>query len=179
MKKTGFNIAYCGIICALVEIVMFAAIIPATTYTMPAVAGLLIWSVSGQINRKWAVMTYIASAALSLILVPEIESKVFLILLFGYYPLLRESIHKIKFGVLRFLVKLVVFNAAAVTAYMSLVYIFGVGNVLEGMESFGEYALYAFWIIGNATFFFYDFSLKYMMFAYYRWLKPVLRKKIK
>jgi len=179
MKKAGFNIAYCGIVCALSLIVMFAAIIPATSYVVPAFAGLLIWSVSGQINPKWAVMTYAASAALSLILTPEIESKMFFILIFGYYPLLRDVIARIKIRILRFFVKFAVFNAAAVTAYTAVVHIFMVGNMLDGLEDFGKYAVYVFWAVGNAAFFFYDYSLKYMSYAYYRWLKPVLNRKIR
>jgi len=180
MKKAGFNIAYCGIICALVTVVMFVAIIPAMTYVMPAIAGILIWSVSGQINRKWAVTTYAASAALSLILSPgEIEAELFFILIFGYYPLLKDVIDKIKLSVLRAVIKLAVFNAAAVTAYLAIVHIFKIADVLEGLEGFGKYAVFVLWGVGNLAFFFYDYSLKYMTYAYYHWLKPALNKKIK
>lgn len=179
--ETSFNIAYCGIICALISIIMFAAVIPSTAYALAAVSGVLVWSVSGQINRKWAFMTYVAASALTLFLTPEPEAKTFFILIFGYYPLLRESAQKIKIRILRAAVKLAVFNAAAVTAYFAVIFLFGVSakDFLDGLEGFGKYAVYVFWAMGNAAFFFYDFSLKYVMYAYFRWIKPKLNKKIR
>jgi hypothetical protein len=160
---------------------MFAAVIPSLAYTLAAFSGILVWSVSKQIDRKWALLTYAAGAALAFILTPEPEAKTYFILIFGYYPLLRENIQRIKFRVLRLIVKLAVFNAAAVAAYFTVIFLFGVsaGVVLDGLEGFGRYAVYVFWASGNVAFFFYDFSLKYMMYAYIQWIKPKLDKKIR
>jgi hypothetical protein len=163
---------------------MFVAIIPSLNYIMPAIAGVIIWSVSGQINWKWAVLSYAASVLLSLFLVPEVEAKTFYILIFGYYPLLKELLHR-KSGsgiftkILRFFIKMAVFNATAVISYLIVVNVFGIGDVLDGLESFGEYAVYVFWGMGNIAFILYDFTLNYVFYAFLHWVKPVLNKHIR
>jgi hypothetical protein len=179
MKQKSFNVAYCGIICALSTMVMFAAIIPSMTYIMPAVSGLIIWSVAALIGVRWGFMTYAAAAILSLFLVPEPEAKTLFILLFGHYPVLRGVIHRLRLRLLRFLIKLAVFNTAAVISYQLAVRIFGVADALDGLEWFGEYAVYAFWAMGNFAFFFYDFALRHLTFVFNNWLKPIINKKIR
>ena len=176
--KAG-NITYCGIICAMTMLVLFGGIVPSMTYVMPALSGIVIWSVSRQAGRNWAFLTYAAAALLSLFLIPEMESKTFFIMFFGYYPLLREPISRISFPPARFLVKLTVFNIAAVISYFAVVYIFGINDMLNDLEGFGEYAVYVFWGMGNAAFFFYDFALKYVFYAFDFWLKPIIDKKIR
>jgi hypothetical protein len=177
--RSAFNVAYCGVMCALAILVMFAAVSPSLTYIMPALAGIIIWSVREQCNFKWAMMTYASTAILSLFLVPEMESKTFLILIFGYYPLLREKINGITFFPARVAAKLAVFNLAAVFAYSLVVNVFGISDVLDGLEGFGEYAVYVFWAMGNAAFFFYDFALTHIFYAFSNWVKPIINKKIK
>jgi len=180
MKQKSFNIAYSGIMCALSILVMFVAIIPSLTYIMPAISGLIIWTVSGQVNKRWALLTYAAAAVLSLFLVPEKEAMTFFILIFGYYPLIRELFHRISFKPAQFLVKLAFFNITAVLSFVIVVKLFvDLELVLEGMEGFGEYAIYAFWGMGNVAFIIYDFALNYIYYAFDNWIKPVLNKKIK
>ena len=159
---------------------MFVSIIPSMTYIMPAIAGVIVWTVQAQINGRWAVLSYASAALLSLLLVPEMEAKTFFILLFGYYPLLREAINKsVSFKPARFVIKLGVFNAAAVLSYTLVVHLFGIGDVLDGLEGFGVYAVYVFWGMGNIAFFFYDFALTYIQYAFEHWIKPALNRKIR
>ena len=180
MKQKPFKIAYCGIMCALAIIVMFISIIPALVYIMPAIAGIVIWTVAGQVSRKWGWLCYAATAILSLFLVPEKEAMTFFIMFFGYYPILRESLHKIKFKPVQYLLKLAIFNAASVAAFLIVVNVFiDIEMMLDGMEGFGEYAVLAFWGMGNVVFVIYDFALNYIFFAFDNWVKPVLNKKIK
>ena len=179
MNKNAFNVAYCGITCALSTIVMFAAIIPSMTYIMPALAGIIIWSVKGQVSLKWGYMTYGAAALLSLLLAPEPESKTLFIMFFGYYPLLRTAINRVRFLPARFLVRVVVFNVAVVVSYQIVTRILGVNDILNDLSGFGEYAVYVFWGMGNLAFFAYDFALKYVFYAYDAWVKPAINKKIK
>jgi len=195
-NQFSFNIAYCGIMCALSTMVMFAGIIPSLNYIMSAIAGIIVWSVSGQINAKWALLTFATTALLSLFLVPEMEAKTFFILIFGYYPLLREWLHQGVLGgkstssggssrssvwhfCLRFFVKMLVFNVAAVISYMIVVGIFGIGDVLDGLEDFGENAVYVFWVMGNVAFILYDFALGYVFYAFLSWVKPVINRLIR
>ena len=180
MNRNSFNVAYCGVTCALSLIVMFAAIIPSMTYVMPAVSGVVIWTVCGQVNRKWAFMTYAAAAVMSLFFVPEKESMIYFVMIFGYYPLIRDLIHRFSFAPIRFLIKLVFFNATAILAFTIVVKLFvDIGQVLEGMEIFGDYAVFLLLLLGNGVFFFYDLSLRYVYYAFSNWITPAIKRKIK
>jgi hypothetical protein len=158
---------------------MFAAVLPMFYYLVPAVAGVIIWTVSVQVSLKWGFLTFVSAAILSLFLVPEIEGKTYFVFLFGYYPLLREVLSRIKFAPLRFAAKLGVFNVAAVSSFWVVVHVLGVADVLDGMEWAGAYAVYAFWAIGNAAFLMYDFMLPQFFQAFDAWIKPVINKKLK
>lgn len=175
----SFNIAYCGIIVAISVIIMLAALIPSMTYVLPALSGICIWTVSEQINKKWGLLAYAASAALSFILIPEIEANLYYIFFFGYYPIIRDEIEKIKIKFLSFIVKLAVFNTAVVIAFQILSKIMNLEQILEGLEMFGDMAVYVLWGAANIAFILYDIALKYVFYAFDKWLKPKINKKIK
>jgi hypothetical protein len=183
--------------CALSTIVLFIAIIPSMTYIMPAISGVIIWTVVPIVKEreirvsgdkkacetravKWGVLTYAAAAVLSMLIVPEKEAMTYFILIFGYYPILRGYFHKITFIPAMILTKLLFFNAAAVLSFTIVVNMFvAIEQVMDGLEDFGKYAIYILLLMGNAAFFFYDFALKYIYYAFDNWIKPVLNKKLK
>ncbi len=178
-NNLSFNIAYCGIIIALSTIIMLVSLIPSLTYVLPAVSGICIWTVAEQINKKWGLLSYAASALLCFILIPEIEADLYYVFFFGYYPIVKDTIEKIKPKILSWVAKLAVFNAAVVTAFWILSKIMNLEQILEGLEMFGDMAVYVLWIAANIAFVFYDIALGYVFFAFNKWLKPKINKKIK
>lgn len=175
----SFNIAYCGIIVAFSIVIMLAALIPSMTYVLPAFSGLCIWTVSEQINRKWGLLAFAASAALCFMLIPEIEADLYYAFFFGYYPLIKELIEKIHPKFLSFLAKLGVFNVSVVIAFWILSHVMNLDQILEGLESFGEAAVYVLWGTANVAFIFYDFALGYIFYAFRKWIKPKFNKKLR
>ncbi len=178
-KQLSFKISFCAIISALCIIFMFGALIPSLAYAVPAIAGILIWTICEQINPKWAVLSYIAVSLLSFMLIPEIEADCFFLSFFGYYPTLCEILKKIKNSVLRYITKLVVFNVSVVITYNVLCLILSVDKMLEGMESFGQYAVYVLWGMGLIAFVLYDLFLNVAKELYIKIMKPKLNKLIK
>lgn len=178
-SNLAFNVAFCGIVSAIGVMVMFGSLIPSLAYAVPAVSGILIWTICEQINFKWAMLSYIAVALLSFMLIPEIEANLFLIFFFGYYPTLREILDKIKNKVLRFVAKLCIFNVAVVIAYNILTVVLSAEQILEGLEDFGQYAVYVFWGVGNVAFVIYEFCLNIIKEFYIKIIKPKLRIKLK
>lgn len=155
---------------------MFGALIPSLAYAVPAIAGILIWTVCEQINIKWAFLTYAAVSILSFILVFEYEADLFLLFLFGYYPTLCEILKKISNKIIRYIVKLLVFNVAVIITYNLLCLIFSADEMLEGMESFGQYAVYVLWGMGLIAFIIYDLFLDVAKDLYIKIVKPKLNK---
>jgi len=178
-NRLAFNVAFCGIVSAIAVIVMFLSIIPSFAYAVPALAGIVIWTVSEHLKVKWAYLCYAAVGLISFMLIPEVEADLFYIFFFGYYPTLCILIEKIKNKILRFLVKLGLFNIAVVIAYNITVLLLSAEEMLEGMEDFGEYAVYIFWAIGNVAFIIYDVALGVIKQAYTRVIKPKIASKLK
>ncbi len=180
-KRTGnaFKIAYCGIIVALSAVIMLAALIPSLTYLLPAISGICIWTVSEQLDRKWGFLAYAASALLCFLLIPEIEADLYYLFFFGYYPLVKEPLHKIKPKLLSFATRLGVFNVSVVIAFFILSRIMNLEQILEGLEGFGDMAVYVLWGAANVAFVVYDLCLGNLFFAFRKWLKPKINKKLK
>ena len=177
-SSLSFNIAYCGIMTAFSVIIMLAALIPSMTYVLPAFSGLCIWTISEQISRKWGLLSYAASAALCFVLIPEIEADLFYAFFFGYYPLIKELVEKIRPKILAFLAKLGIFNVTVVIAFWILSHIMNLDQILEGLESFGDAAVYVLWGTANVAFLIYDFALGHLFYAFRKWLKPKFNKKL-
>lgn len=177
--KIAFSVAFCGIVTALAAVFMFMSLIPAFAYVVPAFAGMVIWTISEHMSAKWAYMCFAATAVLSFMLIPEPEANLFFAFFFGYYPTLCILLEKIKNKVLRFFVKLAIFNAAVVAAYQILVFLLSAEEMLEGMEFLGDLAVYIFWAAGNVAFIIYDLCLKTIKEAYIKVIKPKVSAKLK
>ena len=178
-KQLSFRISFCAIISAICIICMFSALIPSFAYVVPAIAGILIWTICEQINIKWAFLSYGTVVLLSFMLIPEIEADFFLLTLFGYYPTLCEILKKIKNKIIRYVVKLLIFNISVVITYNILCFIISAEKMLEGMESFGKYAVYILWGMGLIAFIIYDLFLDVAKDLYIKVIKPKFNKLIK
>lgn len=181
MKKNtarlSYNIAYCGITIALGLVVMLMAMIPAMTYVVPAISGIIIWTISEQINKKWAILAYVAASLLVFMIIPELESKVYFILFFGYYPVVRDVFEKKLPKGVAYFVKFAVFNAAVILAFNIVAPVIGADRILDGLEFLGDMAVWGFLGMANIAFFCYEICLGTIVFAFRKWLKPRLRKK--
>jgi len=179
-KQISYKVAYCGIICALSTMIMLISLIPGLTYAVPALSGIFIWSICFFINYKWAFLSYASTSLLLLILMAHaLEANVVFIAFFGYYPIIRDKLACVKSVVLRFIIKLAVFNAACIASYNILVLIIGIDQVLEGMEFAGDMADLAFWGIANLMFLCYEFCLTHLQYVIEKWIKPKFFKRIK
>ena len=93
---------------------------------------------------------------------------------FGYYPVLKGKLEKIRVRLVEYLVKFVVFNVAMIANYLIIIYLFGIQDVLEEVGPLGQYSVVLLLLMGNVVFFIYDVALSRIITAY----REVLRKKI-
>lgn len=166
MKKKTFNIALCGVISALgVVIMMITAIVPTATYAMPAMAGLIAMVIVIEINKKWALASYLVVSVLSLLLVPDKEAVAFYILFFGYYPIFKQIIEsKIKFIWLQWILKIAVFSASAIAVYYIAILLLGVPA--EEFIIFGINLPILFLLIGILIFIMFDYAMSGVVVTY-------------
>lgn len=168
MKKS-LKITLCGIITALSVVMMLVSYFPYLTYSAPAIAGLFSIIPLIEIDKKWAAAVYLLSSVLVLI-TAEPESKLLYVCFFGFYPIVKALIEKVKFKSVARLLKLAVFNAAIITVYLLLAKLFSVP--VDEFGEFGKYGVFVFWAVGNATFILYDYLVSKMALIYIFRIKP-------
>ena len=149
---------------------------PYFTYAVPAVTGLLTMMLVIEINVKWAFAAYIAASVLVFIFA-EPESKLMYICLFGYYPIVKALIERINKPVIEWILKLAVFNVAAIMIYAVFAGMFGVS--IDDFSTLGKYGAYIFLGFGNAAFVLYDITVSRISGTYIYRIHPKVKKLLK
>lgn len=157
MKKKTFLTALCGLLTAISVVLMLSTyIIPVFTYVSPMLAGAVIAFTSCVSDKKWALGVYFAVSAVSLIILADKEAALIYIALFGYYPLLKPVLERHK-KLLSIVLKLLLFNTAAVLTALCGIYVFSVSP--EEYTSLGKFAVPILLALANTALFLYDFAL--------------------
>lgn len=162
IKNSTVRVVVCSVISALsLVIMMLTGLVPIGTYAFPCFAGILLVAIVVEYNWKWAALVYAVISVMSLFLVSDKEAVVFFIMLFGYYPILKniiESKFQRKFGrVAGYILKFMIFNVAAVTAFLITTFLLSIPA--DEYTIFGFYVPWAFLLIGNIFFAVYDYAV--------------------
>ncbi|MBR4910036.1 MAG: hypothetical protein IKZ47_01775 [Clostridia bacterium] len=157
--KNSVKVSFCGIVAALATATMAASLIPNATFAAPAIAGLFMIVAFAEAGALPALAAYIASAILSFFIADK-SSWVLYLALFGYYPVLKPALEKIKNGFLKWFLKLLIFNAAALACYLTEIFVLGI--TVEPVL-----LLAAVWVTGNIAFVLYDIAVSRVAALYY------------
>lgn len=179
-KSISFKVAMGGVMSAVCLMMMFASgFLPMLDYAIPTFAGFVTVIMTVEVSRGWALATYICVSVLCPLITPNIEASMLFILFMGYYPILKFSLDKMKCKLLSWLIKFGIFNAAVIIFYFFCQYVMTGGeDMLEGMESFGKYAIYVLWGMANLLFIIYEYTIGLMTGVYVDWFrKKILKRK--
>ncbi len=127
-------------------------------------------------GSAWGFATYAVSGVLALIF-GETHSTILYICLFGYYPVLKAIIERIRKSLPEWIIKLVVFNLSALVAYFAMSKLF-----LISFSDFGELGIYGAVItlaICNIAFVFYDIAISRVAALYMCRLHSKINKILK
>lgn len=171
--KNSKKITLCAMMAALATAFMLLSYFPYLTYAIPAVAGLFIMVIVIEIDYKWAFLSYLASALL-VFLFAEPESKLMYICLFGYYPIVKGLIEKIRKPVTEWILKLICFFLAVILAYFVFAGLFGIN--LDDINDFGKYAVLILLLFGTVAFVLYDIAISKMSFVYFNRLHGRIKR---
>ena len=178
MRDISYRVALGGIVSALCLVTMFlAGVIPALYLLLPGIAGILLMIISVEVNTGWAFLTYIAVGILAMFVTFDKEAALIFIMFFGHYPILRFYIQKIPLGLIRLIVKLLIFNICIIAYFYVTVYIFGLQDILEEFDEIGKYGAYIMLGVSNIVFLIYDFDLEFLYKVYLKRILPKFRKK--
>lgn len=179
-RYTAREITVCGVFGALSVLAMLAGnIIPLATFVLPAIAGMLLIPPMSELGSKFGYLIYAVVCVLSALLCADKEMCFMFIFLLGYYPILKQTLDKIKRRSVRVAVKFLIFNAAVLLAYSLLFF------VIKPAEFLADYAGSTVWfyiamlILGNFTFWVYDSALKKVIYLYNKKYRVRIVKSIK
>lgn len=176
-NNSTFKVAFSASIAALSTVLMMlTGLIPVGTYALPCFAGIFISAVVIEFGFKWAAGVYVVVSILSFFLSGDKEAVIYFIMIFGYYPMLKGLIEgKIRLKAVQYILKLAVFNAAAITAFFIATLLLAIPA--QEYTIAGFYVPWAFLIAGNIFFIIYDFAITSVITYYIRVLRKKLFKK--
>ena len=178
IKKNSIKEALCGILAALSTVVMFfTGIIPVATLALPAIAGCLLIPVVAEVGISWGFGTFAVCAGLSFLLAPDREAALLYLLFFGYYPVLTGVLDRVKNKTLRYVLKLLIFNAAVVTETLLAVFVLGIP--WETVEFLGKATPLVLLLLANLVFVLYDRALNGLIALYFRKFSSQVRRFLK
>lgn len=155
-------------------LVMCGNIFQAASQAMPAIAGVIGVIIVIEIGVKWAFAAYFVSAVLTFILGIN-EAGILFALFFGYYPIVKSLIEKIRVRAIEYIVKFTLFNAAMIASYAILIAVFSLAAL--GFDKM----LFA-WItlaIGNVFFILYDICISRIAALYCVKYRKYIKKLLK
>lgn len=177
MKKS-VKAAFCGMAAALSVALMFAgSLFYVFAYAIPMLLGMIVFMINKTFGRGYALYVYLAVSILSMLFVPDKEAVLMYALFFGYYPIIKPFVEKIKIKVLPFVLKLLLFNIAVFVIEILCVKVFGIPFFDDGV--FSKSILIFFAVSMNLCFVMYEFLLRNFKIIYERKIEPRITKALK
>ena len=158
-------------ITALSVVILIPSAVQVFVYTLPAMAGMLTMLAVVEIDKKWAIGSYVAASLIGLLFVANKEAVVYYVAFFGYYPVVKALLESKMPRVAEYILKFIVFNVSIILSGVVLVKVFGMPyNDLLGIDGesafFTKYALPIMLGMGNVVFILYDVALTRLLTAY-------------
>ena len=124
-------IACCGVLCALAVVIMLAgSLIWVGTFAAPLLAVWILLPIRSLYGNKAALTAFFAAALISLMILPDREMAIFYCC-FGWWPVARQYVQKIRPAAARVAVKVLIYLAVAVLMYGVLLELLGIPRTEE------------------------------------------------
>ena len=174
-KSKASLVALCGILAALAVALLFlGGVLPFAVIACPVLASLVLIPVYSETGWRWGLIWYLAVSILGLLLAPEKEAAILFVFL-GYYPVLKKLIGRLPGKALKWAVKAVFLNAAVVSAYSLMLFVFRLDSVRGDFAEMERYFLLACLALANISFVVYDLLIDRLEIFYHVRLRPKLK----
>lgn len=174
-RRQSVRAAYCGMAAGLsVVLMLLGGVIPAATYAVPMLCGLLLLPVLLEFDARAAWTTYAAAALIVLMLGFDKEAAFFYIFL-GYYPIVKWKLDRIPSRVRRLAVKVLLFAAALALMYGLLALLFPMAAFLQEFGEMGVAMTAVFAVLYVICMLAYDRLLLPMAMLYMNRIRPKLK----
>lgn len=176
--KKSVMVAFCGMAAALSVALMFAgSLFYVFAYAIPMLLGIVVFMINKTFGKGYAIYVFIAVSVLSMLFVPDKETVLMYALFFGYYPIIKPYIEKIKVKGLSLILKLLIFNLSVLIIETLCVKLFNIPFFDDGV--FSKSMLIFFAVAMNLCFVMYEGFLKNFKIIYERKIEPRILKALK
>ena len=168
MRKIPLSkkIAFSSILCAISVVILFlGSVIEVIDITTAAFASFVVVTAMIEFGSYYPVLIFFSTSVLSFLLLPNKTVAFMYILFFGYYPILKRYIERLK-PAFSFIAKLILFNIIAIAYYCIAKYV-----LFPGSEQIKLYLI----LLINVIFFTLDFSITLFVGAYVQRFRKLLR----
>ena len=162
-RKSSFDkrIVVSGVLVALSVIILYVgSMFQTLDLTMSAIVSLLVVVIVIEMGYKYAWFTYLATAILSVLLLPQKSPAIFYACFMGFYPIIKSHVERFNSAVVRWTIKLVAGNIALVAMFWLI-------SLFLPDEFEGGWMLVATYILGLAAFIVYDIALTKLISLYF------------
>lgn len=162
-RKTSFDkkIVVAGVLAALSVIILYlGCAIEVLDLTMSAIVSLLVVVIVIEMGYKYAWLTYIATAILSILLLPQKSPAIFYACFMGFYPIIKSYLERINSALVRWIIKLVVGNAALALMFILM-------SLFLPDEFEGGWLMLVTYLLGIIAFLMYDVALSKLITLYF------------
>lgn len=169
------RLALCGVLAALsVALLFFGGVLPFASIACPVLASLVLIPVYAETGKKWSLIWFFAVAALAALIAPDKESAV-LFAFFGYYPMLRKLLNRLRPKAVQWIAKLAYCTSAVLAAYALMLFVFRLEALRAEFAQYETYLLALLLVMANVTFAIYDVLIDRLEIVYHVKLRPKLK----
>ncbi len=177
--KQSRTIAFCGMAAALsIVIMLLGGVIPAATYAVPMLCGMLLLPILIEFGKSAAWSTFFSVAAIALLLDFDKEAA-FYYLFMGYYPIIKWPLDRVKPKAKRLLLKTLLFAGALSIMYGILLLLFPMEAMMQEWKEMGTLMIILFGFAYIGCMFLYDSLLIRLLPFYANRVRPKLSFLIK
>ena len=171
--RTSLKISIGGVTAALSLALMFlTALIPFGTYAFPCFAGILLIVIVIEAGFGYAFSVFAAVGILSFLLVTDKEAALMYAVFFGWYPVVKSLIERLKSKTAQYMIKFSVFNVCMIAAFFIAVKLLGIPE--DSYYIFGLSIPWLFLVLGNVYFIIYDLCVTKLVTIYLlKWHKKL------
>ena len=156
--STG-KLAWCGVMTAVSLVLqLLGGLIGIGTYAAPVLGAVCTWEVLYYSDQRTAVLHWLATGILSLILCADKELALLYLFLLGWYPIAKPTLDRVRPKALRLLCKLLLFNVVILATYAILLLVV-YGGDWEALGFGGLGMTIVFLVLGNVIFLMCDWLL--------------------
>ena len=168
-----------------VALLFIGSFIETLDLTMAALASFFCIFAVIELGGMYPWLIFAVTGVLSVILMPYSMTGWFYLIFFGYYPILKEKLERLKKPV-SWILKVLILNLALAISVLAAYFLFfgqtGTGNLLDaftlvfGESDAGVSMAIAVWALANLTFVIYDIALTKLITLYFLKLRDKFKK---